>query len=131
MYGELAPRVPHALHMPTHIYTRRGLWSESINLNERSADAAEESGPLVAGLDIHYGHALGFLIYAYLQTGQDAEALAVRDRAVSVEGPISHLNRTVFARHLAGIPVRYALERHAWSEAAQLKTRSAAGFPLG
>ena len=129
MYGELAPGVPHALHMPTHIYTRLGLWSESIDLNERSVAAAWEQGPLVKGLDIHYGHALGFLIYAYLQKGQDAEARAVRDRVLSVEGPISQLNRQVFAAHLAGIPVRYALERHEWEEAAQLETRLAAGFP--
>ncbi len=129
MYGQLAPRVPHALHMPTHIYTRMGLWSESIDLNELSVEAAWEQGPLVEGLDIAYGHALAFLIYAYLQTGQDAEARAVRDRALAVEGPISQLNRTTFAAHLAGIPVRYALERHAWDEAAQLATRSAAGFP--
>ncbi len=129
MYGELAPGVPHALHMPTHIYTRLGLWTESIDLNELSVAAAWEQGPLVKGLDIHYGHALGFLIYAYLQKGQDAEARAVRDRVLSVEGPISQLNRTVFAAHLAGIPVRYALERHEWEEAAQLETRLAAGFP--
>ncbi len=129
MYGELAPGVPHALHMPTHIYTRMGLWSESIHLNELSVAAAWEQGPLVDGLDVAYGHPLGFLIYAYLQTGQDAEALAVRDRALSVEGPISQLNRTVFAAHLAGIPVRYALERHEWEEAAQLEMRAAAGFP--
>lgn len=128
-YGELAPRVPHALHMPTHIYTQLGLWSESIDLNQRSAAAAWEQGPLVDGLDVAYGHPLGFLIYAYLQTGQDAEALEVRDRALAVSGPISPLNRTVFAAHLAGIPVRYALERHEWEEAAQLETRSATDFP--
>jgi len=128
-YGELAPEVPHALHMPTHIYTQRGLWPESIQLNEQSAAAAWEQGPLVDGLDIAYGHALGYLIYAYLQRGQDAEAEAVLERALAVEGPFSQLNRTTFAGHLAAIPVRYALERHAWEEAAQLETRSAAGFP--
>lgn len=128
-YGELAPRVPHALHMPTHIYTQLGLWPESIELNELSAAAAWEQGPLVEGLDVAYGHPLGYLIYAYLQRGQDAEARAVRDRALAVEGPFGQLNRTTFAGHLAAIPVRYALERHEWEEAAELKTRLAAGFP--
>jgi tetratricopeptide (TPR) repeat protein len=128
-YGELAPRVPHALHMPTHIYTQLGLWPESVELNELSAAAASEQGPLVDGIDIAYGHPLGYLIYAYLQRGQDAEAEAVRDRALSVEGPFSALNLTTFAAHLAAIPVRYALERHEWEEAAALGTRLAAGFP--
>jgi len=79
--------------------------------------------------DIAYGHPLGYLIYAYLQRGKDAEAEAVRDRALAVEGPFSPLNLTTFAGHLAAIPVRYALERHQWEEAARLETRLAAGFP--
>jgi tetratricopeptide (TPR) repeat protein len=128
-YGALAPRVPHALHMPTHIYTQLGLWPESVELNELSAAAAWEQGPLVEGLDIAYGHPLGYLIYAYLQRGQDVEASTVRDRVLAVEGPFGQLNRTTFAAHLAGIPVRYALERHEWEEAAELETRLAAGFP--
>ena len=128
-YGGLAPEVPHALHMPTHIFTSLGLWSESIALNERSAAAAWKQGRRSMGLDNHYPHALSYLIYAYLQTGQDAPARQILERAISVEGPFSKLNRMVFAAHLAGIPVRYALERHAWEEAAQLKIRAASAFP--
>ena len=128
-YGELAPQVPHALHMPTHIFTQLGLWSESIDLNERSVAAALVQGPLVDGLDNHYPHAMAYLIYAYLQTGQDTQARRLRDLASSVVGPFSQLNRMVFAAHLAGMPVRYALERHAWEEAAQLELRPAPSFP--
>jgi tetratricopeptide (TPR) repeat protein len=128
-YGELAPEVPHALHMPTHIYTQVGLWPESVDLNEASAEAAFEQGPLVDGLDVAFGHPLDYLIYAYLQRGQDEEAKAVMERALAVEGPFSPLNLTTFAGHLAAIPVRYALERHEWVEAGQLETRAAAHFP--
>lgn len=128
-YGDLAPEVPHALHMPTHIYTQLGLWPESVEANELSAATALEQGPLVDGVDVAYGHPLGYLIYAYLQRGQDTEAKAVRDRALAVEGPFGQLNLTTFAAHLAAIPVRYALERHEWEEATQLETRPAPAFP--
>ena len=128
-YGKLTPEVPHALHMPTHVFTNLGLWSESIDLNERSAAAAWEQGHRSKGLDNHYPHALAYLNYAYLQTGQDARAKEVVDRALSVEGPFSHQFRRVFAAHLNGMPVRYALERHAWDEAAQLKLQPAPHFP--
>ena len=128
-YGELTPEVPHALHMPTHIFTQRGLWSESIELNERSAAAAWKQGQRNNGIDGHYPHALAYLIYAYLQTGQDTKAQAVRDRALSVEGPFSQLDIESFARHLAEIPVLYALERHAWEEAAQLEPGLPASVP--
>ncbi len=117
--------------MPTHVFTQLGLWSESIDLNERSAAAAWEQGHRSKGLDNHYPHALAYLIYAYLQTGQDARARELLDKAMSVEGPFSHQFRRVFAAHLTGMPVRYALERHAWGEAAQLKLRPAPGFPWG
>ncbi len=128
-YGELTPEVPHALHMPTHIFTQLGLWSESIELNERSAAAAWKQGQRNNGIEGHYPHALAFQIYAYLQTGQDTKAQAVRDRALSVEGPFSQLDIISFARHLAEIPVRYALERHAWEEAAQLEPGLPASVP--
>ena len=130
-YGKLTPEVPHALHMPTHVFTNLGLWSESTALNERSAAAAWEQGHRSKGLDNHYPHALAYLTHAYLQTGQDARAREVVDRALSVEGPFSQQHRRVFAAHLTGMPVRYALERHAWGEAAELKPRPAPGFPWG
>ena len=128
-YGKLAPDVPHALHMPTHIFNSLGLWSESIELNVRSAKAAYEQGRRSMGLDNHYPHALSYLVYGYLQTGQDARAQQIVERVTSIEDPISQLNRMVFAWHLAGIPVRYTLERHAWEEAAQLKVRATTAFP--
>ena len=121
--------MPHALHMPTYIFTQLGLWTESIDLNERSAAAAWKQGQRNNAIDVSYPHALSYLIYAYLQTGQDSAAQAVRDRAAAVEGPFSALNINVFAAHLAEIPVLYGLDRHAWEEATQIETRLPASFP--
>ncbi len=128
-YGKLAPEVPHTLHMPTHIFSSQGLWSESIEQNERSAAAAREQGLRGAGLDNHYPHALGYLVYAHLQSGQDGRASQIVDQLRAVEGPFSQLNRMVVAAHLTGIRVRYVLERHAWHEAAQLEVRATKAFP--
>jgi tetratricopeptide (TPR) repeat protein len=121
-YEEVAPRNPHALHMPTHIYTRLGDWEGVIRGNLRAAEAAlehpaGEKGELVWD---EYPHAIEYLVYAYLQRGADTDAAAqvkrMRDTA--------HLEpsfKTAF--HLASTPARYALERRAWTEAAALVPR--------
>ena len=128
-YGELTPEVPHALHMPTHVFNNLGLWEESIELNTRSAEAAYRQGRKNEGLDIHYPHALGYLLYAHLQKGNDLEALDIVNQASSIVGPYSNLNRLVMAAHLTGMPIRYALERHEWEEATQIELRPAPDFP--
>ncbi|HVT41273.1 MAG TPA: hypothetical protein VHE78_19710 [Gemmatimonadaceae bacterium] len=121
-YGTIAPSAPHALHMPSHIYTRVGLWQESINTNLKSIAAAEREGSIGEAL-----HASDYLMYAYLQTGQDRAALAVvtglpgfaarfDPNAIASAAPGS---AGMFA--LAVIPARYALERRAWKEAAALE----------
>ncbi|HEY5826640.1 MAG TPA: hypothetical protein VIT44_19870, partial [Cyclobacteriaceae bacterium] len=72
-YGKIAPEIPHALHMPSHIFTRLGMWKESIDWNKRSATAAFDT--LKTGtISMHYFHALDYLIYAYLQRGEDNKA---------------------------------------------------------
>lgn len=122
-YASLAPAVPHALHMPSHTFTRVGSWKESIDTNKRSAEAARKAG--APGEELH---ALDYQAYAYLQIGQDKAAKAVRDHAVAIVGGAEGMaagaaGAGAFA--IAAIPARYALERGAWAEAAALTARPA------
>ena len=130
-YSSIAPDVPHALHMPTHIFTRRGLWDKSIEFNLRSAEAARKLGENAGALNGHYPHALDYMAYAYLQRGQYREADAVRTKILSLNGPYSSVQPTAMAFAFAAIPARYALERQAWSEAAQLPLHQPAAFKWG
>jgi hypothetical protein len=122
-YASLAPAVPHALHMPSHTFTRVGSWKESIDTNRRSAEAARKSnGP---GEELH---ALDYQAYAYLQIAQDKAAKSVVDHALSVVGgaegaAAGAAGAGAFA--VAAIPARYALERAAWADAAALTVRPA------
>ena len=130
-YGSIAPDVPHALHMPTHIFTRRGQWEKSIEFNLRSAEAARKLGESGGATNGHYPHALDYLVYAYLQRGQYQKAEDVRRRVVGLTGPYHATNRTAMAFAFAAIPARCALERHDWNAAAQLEVRRPAAFPWG
>ena len=123
-YASIAPVVPHALHMPSHTFTRVGYWQQSIDTNRKSAEAARKAGGLAGGGEEL--HALDYQTYAYLQLAEDASARAVRDHAAtfesgSVGGP--------YAFALAAIPARYALEREAWAEAAALTPKAAPAAP--
>jgi tetratricopeptide (TPR) repeat protein len=107
-YAAIAPAAPHALHMPSHIFTRLGYWDESIETNRRSAAAEPDSNAAV--------HANDYMVYAYLQQGRDAEARRVITRARE------NANRyygAILGYNAAAMPARYALERSAWTEAAQ------------
>ncbi len=127
-YGKVAPDVPHALHMPTHIFTRLGLWPESIEWNLRSADAAQKG--LNAGIiSSEYLHALDYLSYAYLQTGADEKAAQLRETTLGLQGPYGAMSRPASAYALAAIPARYPLERREWANAAALRARSPDSFP--
>lgn len=130
-YSSIAPDVPHALHMPTHIFTRRGLWDKSIEFNLRSAEAARKLGVSTGALNGHYPHALDYLAYAYLQRGQYREADTIRRQLGALQGPYSSVNPGAMAFAFAAIPARYALERQAWSEAADLPLHQPAAFPWG
>jgi tetratricopeptide (TPR) repeat protein len=125
-YASLAPAIPHALHMPSHTFTRVGSWKESIDTNRRSADAARKSGgPAGAGEELH---ALDYQIYAYLQLAQDQAAKGALDRAMAVVGGADGVAAGAAgagAYALAVMPARYALERGAWAEAAALTPRPA------
>jgi hypothetical protein len=116
-YASLAPAIPHALHMPSHTFTRVGSWKESIETNTRSAEAARKSQGVGEEL-----HALDYQAYAYLQIAQDTAAKAVVDHAGEIGDPAAGPANS-FA--IAAIPARYALERGAWTEAAALTPRPA------
>jgi tetratricopeptide (TPR) repeat protein len=122
-YGEIAPSTPHALHMPSHTFTRVGDWQNSIDANIAAAAAARSDGQ--PGEEMH---ASDYMIYAYLQTAQDSAALHVVESAaptfsrlnpaVLVSGAASP--STAYFAH-AAIPARYCLERRAWADAAKLE----------
>lgn len=109
-YAGIAPAAAHALHMPSHIFTRRGHWQDSIESNRASAAAAPD----------HFNqlHALDYLTYAHLQMGQDAAAKRVLDQVNEISKVNVEHFVTGFA--LAAIPSRYALERGRWADAAKL-----------
>ncbi len=130
-YGGIAPDVPHALHMPTHIFTRRGLWEKSIDFNRRSAEAARKLGENSGALNGHYPHALDYMAYAHLQRGQLREADTIRGLVLAFAGPFSAVQPGAMAFAFAAIPARCALERQAWGEAAALPLHAPAAFAWG
>lgn len=116
-YAKIAPDSAHALHMPSHIFTRLGLWQDSIHSNIASAAAAEQATK--SGRDNEWSyqiHALTFLEYAYLQSGQNAAARRVISGAMKVPGD----NAKDLAETRALFEITYALENHAWKQAAEL-----------
>jgi tetratricopeptide (TPR) repeat protein len=121
-YEAVAPRNPHALHMPTHIYTRLGDWDGVIRGNLRAAEAALEypAGDRGEFVWDEFPHAIEYLVYAYLQTGADDKAAAQLQR-LRATPRLEPTFKTAF--HLASTQARYALERGAWSEAAAILPR--------
>jgi len=129
-YAEIAPDVPHAQHMPSHIFTRLGAWDDAIASNTRSAAAArayEVERGLTAMWD-QRAHALDYLAYAYLQQGRDTAAQRVLDEAAAAPAgyPAGSLTHQYA---FAAIPARCALERGRWAEAARLAVRPAPEWP--
>ena len=118
-YARIAPGSSHALHMPSHIFVRLGLWPESIASNLDSAGAAIQNRPLYpVASSFDELHALDYLEYAYLQTGQDALATAVVERALALVPEKAPTFAAAYA--LAAIPARFRLERGDWAAAAAL-----------
>jgi len=124
-YSDIAPDAPHALHMPSHTFTRTGYWRDSINSNVAAAAAAKREGQTAEEL-----HASDYETYAYLQTGQDDAARKIlsslpeigsRFDPKTVIGGAGGPSAGYFA--LAAIPARYALERGDWKQASQLVLR--------
>src|SRR3989475_558716 len=127
-YAKIAPSAPHALHMPGHIFTRLGLWQESIDSNRMSADAgaAYSARTAAEGVWDQTLHSLDYLVYAYLQTGRELAAKRVADDMGTIRKAYPESLAAAYA--LAAIPARVALERRRWSEAAAL-TLSPSAFP--
>jgi len=121
-YGDMAPRNPHALHMPTHIFTRLGHWQEVIAWNHKALEAALEhpAGGEGQYVSDEVPHTIEYLVYAYLQRGDDDAAATQLERLQSTE-QLQSTFKTAF--HLSSTSARYALERRAWQEAAELVPR--------
>lgn len=119
-YSKIAPAAPHALHMPSHIFTRLGLWRDSIASNIASELAAKdyEAKMKMDGVWDEQLHAMDYLAYAYLQLGQDHDAKAVLDELRTIKKVQPENVKTAYA--FAALPARYALERRNWTEAAAI-----------
>jgi len=119
-FASIAPSSPHALHMPSHIFTRVGAWEESIESNRASAKAAmSELGAAQGGYSTYNAlHAMDYLTYGYLQLGRDREARAVADEVSAIRN--IDIDNFVAAFAFAAIPARYTLERSRFSDAAAL-----------
>jgi hypothetical protein len=122
VYASVAPSAPHALHMPSHIFTRLGLWDDSIQSNLAARRAAQmDHDP---GEELH---AMDYLVYAYLQSGRDEEAAQV------IEGikAMQNLRWGEFKSGYAAMamPVRYVVEREKWEEAASVLNPPVAAQP--
>ena len=116
LYAKIAPGAAHAQHMPSHIFTRVGYWQESIDSNAVAARVAK------AASDFHDQlHAMDYMVYAYLQLGEDAKAKAVLDDMTTVTGFTETF--LVGPHALAVSPARYAIERSDWKAAAALPVR--------
>ena len=119
-YAAIAPASAHAQHMPSHIFTRLGLWDESIRSN-RAAEAAALAHAKASGMDGTWDqqlHAMDYLAYAYLQTGRDAEAEKVLREVRAIEQATPG-QTTAYA--VSAIPARLLLERRQWKEAARFE----------
>jgi hypothetical protein len=131
-YARMAPWVPHALHMPSHIFTRLGMWEDSVRANLAAASAARKYEA-----QFHPGahaaeevHALDYVAYAYLQTAEDAKAGEIVAYLATIDRTSPELD-LVAGYPFATIPARYALERRSWKEAAALwPSRLAKSLPF-
>ena len=126
-YAEIAPSVPHALHMPSHIFTRLGYWQESIDTNLRSVEAGQAYAKTTFGEGVAWDqslHAMDYLAYAYLQLGQNQKARGVVDEIMAFKKATPDSLPAAYA--IAAIPARYAVERRNWAEAAKLELPPAA-----
>jgi tetratricopeptide (TPR) repeat protein len=118
-YAGIAPDAYHALHMPSHIFTRVGAWKDSIGTNLRSIAEAKKENVIGSVL-----HAMDYMVYAQLQLGRDSDARAAVDQAAGLATPEV---ASLYAR--AAIPARYLVERDQWAAAAALPQPAGSKFP--
>jgi hypothetical protein len=113
LYAQIAPSAPHALHMPSHIFTRLGLWDDSIASNIAAREAARKAGDMGEEL-----HAMDYLVYAYLQAGRDADAASVIEELKTI--PNLSMGEFKIGYAATAMPIRYVVERQQWSDAAKI-----------
>jgi len=122
-YAQIAPAAPHALHMPSHIFARVGLWQDDINSNLASIAATRKTAAMHMGGEGHQFHAMDFLLYAYLQSGREADAAKLIDevkampKMKSMYGPDFDPETNALTK----FPAIYDLELRHWSDAAALQ----------
>ncbi len=128
-YAGIAPDSPHALHMPSHVFTRLGYWEESVSSNRASAETEkkEVGSPDPKLMIPGVLHAYDYMVYAHLQLGQEQAAKQVVDE-ITAGDKVTPGNLLAASYALAAMPARYALERHRWDEAARLEVPKVAGF---
>ncbi len=122
-YAQIAPAAPHALHMPSHIFARVGLWQDDIKSNIASIDATRKTAAMGMGGEGHQFHAMDFLVYAYLQSGREADAQKVIDD-VKAMPPTHNMYGMDYDERLssqARFEASYVLELHDWKDAASLE----------
>lgn len=120
-YAEIAPSVPHAQHMPSHIFARLGLWPEMVKSNQVSYQAARrelQAGTLDVGT-YDALHAMDYLVYGHLQQAQDQAARQLVEEAAAIRKV--NVENLPAAYAFAAIPARYAVEREDWQQAAGLQ----------
>jgi len=122
-YAKVAPAAPHALHMPSHIFARLGLWQDDIASNLASIAATHQSSEMHMGGEGHQFHAMDFLVYAYLQSGREAEAQKVIEE-VKAMPPMEDMYGMGYDPRISSLvelEASYVLELHHWADAAALQ----------
>jgi Tetratricopeptide repeat len=129
-YAQIAPASPHALHMPSHIFARVGLWQDDINSNLASIAATRKTAAMHMGGEGHQFHAMDFLFYAYMQSGRDAEAKALIEEIRAMPNKHDDMYGKGFDPHAAALvhlSALYPIEMHDWQSAAALPASEVAG----
>ncbi len=129
-YAQIAPSAPHALHMPSHIFARVGLWQDDINSNLASIAATRKTAAMHMGGEGHQFHAMDFLFYAYMQSGRDADAKALIEEIRAMPNKKDDMYGKGYDPHaasLAHLSALYPIEMHDWPTAAALPATDVAG----
>ena len=129
-YAQIAPAAPHALHMPSHIFARVGLWQDDINSNLASIAATRKTAAMHMGGEGHQFHAMDFLFYAYMQSGRDGDAKALIEEIRAMPNKKDDTYGKGYDPHaatLAHLTALYPIELHDWSCAAALQPTAVTG----
>jgi tetratricopeptide (TPR) repeat protein len=129
-YAQIAPAAPHALHMPSHIFARVGLWQDDINSNLASIAASRKTAAMGMGGEGHQFHAMSFLFYAYMQSGRDADARALIEEIRKMPHKKDDMYGEGYDPHLATLAhlsAVYPVEMHDWAAAAAVSPMDVPG----